>query len=551
VRLLRPAAAALLAAFIAACTQAPESASPGPSPTSSSTTGAPTPSAAAGDTEPDPSESQEEQAPGGDDDVLSVAIAAPQTLDPMTMSDPASTLVARQLFEGLTRWDQSKETVRRAAAKSWRAMNGGRRFIFTLRKGMTFHDGTRVDAADFKFAFDRIARRENASAIAFLLEDVAGFDRFNGRGRGSGLRGVKARNRTTLVISLSRPNYNLPAILTHPALVPLPDSGRRPARRPVGNGPFRMPRPWEPGSDLVLDTFDDFYREPRLDGIRFRVYEDPALAWIPFTNGEIHVAEVPVGRYADAAGEYGAEPVPLLSSYYFGLNLESRALKSLRIRRAVTFAIDPARIRDQIYKGAMRSARGIVPAGMPGARGNACKSFCTHAPARAKRLMRRVPKRARDLFLEFTHGSPHQRVAERVARDLESVRFDVAIRGMSLRRYVRVLTRGAAGLFRLGWIAEYPSPGAVLDPLFRSTSPNNYTGFDSRRVDTLLSRARAEARDRVRARLYRRAERAILRAAPIVPIGSFVARWAVQPNVAGVEFDVMGGFDAAPVSIDG
>lgn len=549
-RLLRPAAAALFAAFIAACTQAPESASPRPAPTSSPTTGAQTPSAA-GDTEPDPSESPEDQAPGENDDVLNIAVAAPQTLDPMTMSDPASTLVVRQLFEGLTRWDQSSETVRRAAAKSWRATNGGRRFIFTLRRGMTFHDGTRVDAADFKFAFDRIARRENASAIAFLLEDVAGFNRFNGRGRGSGLRGVKARNRTTLVISLSRPNYNLPAILTHPALVPLPDGGRLPARRPIGNGPFRMTRPWEPGSDLVLDAFDDFYGKPRLDGIRFRVYADPASSWIQFTNDENHVAEVPVGRYADAAGEYGAEPVPILSSYYFGLNLERRALKSLRIRRAVTFAIDRAGIRDQIYKGAMRSARGIVPAGMPGAGGNACKTFCTHAPARAKRLMRRVPKRARDLLLEFTRGSPHERVAQRVARDLERVRFDVAVRGMSLRRYVRVLTRGAAGLFRLGWIAEYPSPGAVLDPLFRSTSPDNYTGFDSRRVDTLLSRARAEARDRVRARLYRRAERAILRAAPIVPIGSFVARWAVQPNVAGVEFDVMGGFDAAPVSIDG
>src|SRR5919106_1896980 len=79
-----------------------------------------------------------------DADVLDVAISEPATLDPMRIQDPGSVLVARQLYEGLTRWDPTLEEVTPAAAQAWRVEDGGRTFVFRLRRGMTFHDGTPV-----------------------------------------------------------------------------------------------------------------------------------------------------------------------------------------------------------------------------------------------------------------------------------------------------------------------------------------------------------------------------------------------------------------------
>src|SRR5918992_2921707 len=87
-----------------------------------------------------------------DDAVLNVAVPEPSTLDPMRLRDPGSVLVARQLYEGLTRWDPARERVRPAAAESWRVAGGGRTFRFKLREGMTFHDGSPVRSKDFKFA---------------------------------------------------------------------------------------------------------------------------------------------------------------------------------------------------------------------------------------------------------------------------------------------------------------------------------------------------------------------------------------------------------------
>jgi oligopeptide transport system substrate-binding protein len=184
------------------------------------------------------------------DEVLDVAITEPSTLDPMRIQDPGSVLVARQLFESLTAWDQATEEVVPAAAESWDISDGGRRFTFTLRQGMTFHDGTPVTSRDFAFAFDRIAARRNASQLAYTLDRVDGFTEVNQTGDSRSLRGIRTPDDLTLVIQLSEPFMEFPALLTHPGLVPLPEAAVEDEEEflatPIGNGPFQMAEPWAP-----------------------------------------------------------------------------------------------------------------------------------------------------------------------------------------------------------------------------------------------------------------------------------------------------------------
>ena len=490
---------------------------------------------------------------GDDADILRVAITEPSTLDPMRIQDPGSLLIARQLFEGLTRWDPEAHEVIPAAAREWEVSRGGRRFVFTLRAGMTFHDGTPVTAADFKFAFDRIARRRSASDLAYTLERVRGFTATNQLRTARTLRGVRVRNDSTLVIDLAEPFHDFPAVLTHPGLVPL----RRPLVRdldeflsaPVGNGPFMMAAPWEPGSEIVLEPHDDHRDPPALDGIRFVPYRDAAEAWGPFRNEELDVAEVPVGQIEVAAEDYGESGfTSLLAGYYLGFNLDARPFRNERVRRAVAFAIDRESIAEDVYKGSMLPPRGIVPRGMPGFEDGLCP-VCTYDPDRAGRLVRGLPRRARRITLEYTRGRPHGEVARAVKSALEDAGFRVEIRGFGFSRYLRRLRTGRSGFFRLGWIAEFPSPDVFLSSLFASDAADNHTGFSSPRVDRLLARAHRTRDPQSRLRLYRRAERAVMRRVPVVPIGSFEIHWASQPWVQGMVFDVMGGFDARGVSL--
>ena len=546
-----------LAVLVAACTSAAE---PEPAPGGSATRSP--------EAEPDPeSESTapegtpiEEEDPAeefaADATVLTVAIPEPSTLDPMRIKDPGSTLIARQLYEGLTKWDPEQEAVVPAAAESWTASNGGRTFTFTLRSGMTFHDGTPVTSADFRFAFERIALRRNASDLAYTLDRVRGFLQANQLGGRKKLSGISAPNKKTLIIRLSEPYYDFPAVLTHPGLVPLQKDSVEDLDEflasPVGNGPFKMAREWSPGEAIVLEAFAESpFGEPELDGIAFEPVVDAAQSWLAFDRGDIDVAEVPIGQFSYAAGKYGEEGYrPFLAGYYYGLNMRSGALSRRRAREAINLAIDREAIAQDIYQGSMAPPRGIVPAGMPGFDNNLCASACTHQPSKARRLVRRLPRGGRNLSLEYTEGSPHRQVARAVKQDLQRAGFRVAVKGYSFRRFLQRLTAGRGGVYRLGWIAEYPAPDVFLTSLFDSASPDNHSGFDSAKVDVMLDRAHRQTDPHRRLQLYRKAERAIMKRTPVVPIGTFMTHWAAQSNVAGIQFDVIGGFDAAEVSVE-
>jgi len=90
-----------------------------------------------------------------------------------------------------------------------------------------------------------------------------------------------------------------------------------------------------------------------------------------------------------------------------------------------------------------------------------------------------------------------------------------------------------------------------LSALFDSDSPDNHMGFASQRVKSLLARARRESDEAARLQLYQRIEELVLKRVPLVPMGSFRMFWAAATRVQGVAFDVLGGFDAALISLDG
>lgn len=519
-------------------------------------------SGAASSTEPPPASSQPPRpaaspaALAGDDGarVLSVAMNDPSTLDPMRISDPGSLLIARQLFEGLTRWDPEKEEVAPAAASSWKVQDGGTRYVFQLRDGMTFHNGTPVTSQDFKFAFDRIALRENTSDLAYTLGRVKGFSATNQLGTTGGLGGVTAPDDSTLVIELTEPFEEFPAVLTHPGLVPLPSVEVADLdgflSEPVGNGPFRLAQPWSPGSQVVLDSFEDFYDPPDIDGMRMIPFPDSAVSWIRFLNEDIDVAEVPAGEIDAAKDDYGDRGFkPLLATYNFGMDLRSPQLQSYRLRMAISQAIDREAIAREVFEGLLLPPRGVVPQGMPGFSANVCFSLCRYRPRAAGRVVAELPEQSRRVELEYTQGQPHRRVARAVKRDLEAVGLDVSVRAFPFPQYLRLLRAGDQNVYRLGWIAEYPSPDAFLDPLFAAGSPDNHSGFDSSFVDDLLREAQSEPSAARRLRLYRGVEKRVIAQAPIAPIGTFATYWAAQPRVSDIGFDVMGGFDGQFVTL--
>ena len=489
------------------------------------------------------------------DEVLTVAVQEPSTLDPMRLQDPGGVLIARQLFEGLTSWDPVEEQVIPAAAESWDISDGGRTFTFTLRQGMTFHDGTPVTSKDFAFAFDRIAAKSNASDLAYTLEDIRGFIEVNQLGNARHLSGVRTPDAQTLVIELTDPFYEFLVVLTHPSLVPVPASVSTNEdsflTTPVGNGPFHIAQSWSPGDPVLLKAFLGFYDTPEIDGIRFLSYPDAAASWLPFINGDIDIAEVPAGEIAAAREAYGEQGFkPFLATYAFGFNVRSPELDNIRVRRAINMAIDRETIVQTVYRGSMTLPRGIVPEGTPGFQEDICVGVCEFDADRARRIVDGLRSKDRKITLDFSGAQPHPRIARQVKQDMAAVGFAVSVRSFPFPKYLKHLRAKDHSAYRLGWLAEYPTADAFLTPLFGAESTDNHSGFSSSKVDALLARARATASSDKRVQLYIEAEKAIMATVPIAPVGSFLAHWAAQTRVQGFVFDQMGGFDALGIDLD-
>ena len=301
---------------------------------------------------------------------------------------------------------------------------------------------------------------------------------------------------------------------------------------------------------MLLKAFIGFYDTPELDGIRFLTYPDAAASWLPFTNGDIDIAEVPAGEVEAAREKYGdAGFRPFLATYSFGLNIKSPQLDDIRVRRAINKAIDRPTIVQTVYRGTMEPPRGILPTGMPGFLENICVGTCEFDPDGAARLVAGLKRRDRALTLAFSGDQPHPQVARMVRSNLE----DAAVLGEDPPLSLPPLSQAFAIEGPLDVPARLdsgvPAPDAYLTPLFGSRSPDNHSGLTSERVDSLLERARATPSDGKRIQLYVQAEKAIMELLPLAPIGSFVTHWAAQPDVEGFVFDQLGGFDVVGISI--
>lgn len=140
-------------------------------------------------------------------------------------------------------------------------------------------------------------------------------------------------------------------------------------------------------------------------------------------------------------------------------------------------------------------------------------------------------------------GATNERIAARVQADIERwLEVDVTTRTAEPVAFVDQLRAGEIQLFRLGWQADYASPGAVLQPLFRTDAigRDNLTRFSDPDVDALLDEARSTTNTRARNNVYARAEERILELAPVAPVFFYRQNRVVADTVEDLRIDALG-----------
>ena len=392
-----------------------------------------------------------------------------------------------------------------------------------------------------------MASPSTASSASDLLESVTGYAAV-ATGVATELSGVSAEAPDLVRVRLDRPQSTLPSMLGSPTLGVVPReaveaAGVPFAERPVGSGPFRLLS--RDAQRLVLRPADP--ARAYVDEVEVMLFANEGASYDAFASGPLDWSVVPPGRATSAMGRELVQPYA--AELFYGFNLRNPKYADVRFREAIVRAIDRDGIARRIYAGALQARTGFIVEGIPGYVDDPCGERCRLNRVRSRALLAEAfPDGVYpEVVLDHEDEPTQAAVAGDIRTELRGVGISVITRATSAAAYSALLASGQQEVFRLGWIAAYPEADAILGPLFESTSTSNLTGLRLPAVDASLAAALASADPAARVEHFRAAERAVLDAVPVIPLGHFETRTALKPRVRSLEAGVMGTFDATAV----
>jgi oligopeptide transport system substrate-binding protein len=497
-------------------------------------------------------------------DTLSIAIASePATLSPQAATDDTSALIAQQLYEGLFNLRGDGSTVP-AGALSYKASGDGKVYTVTLRAEAKWSDGRPVTAQHFVDGICRALEPATGNSYYYLLTDIAritGAKAFaSGNTADCKKVGVKAVDERTLQFSLEQPASFFPKLLSMQIFFPARvDITRTVAGGLVNNGPYTLAER-VPGERIALRANPTYWNPEQVGPKRleFRVVPDLADQFALYKQGELAVAEFPSESTALVSGDPNlAKELRVLvrpGVSYLGLNTQVGPTKNAAFRKAIASAIDRKKLVEEVLKQRWHMpAQSVVPPDIPGSQAKDPNAGLPYNLEAARKFLAEAgygpDKPVPPVEFWINREGNNETLFRAVADMLEKAGIPVRLNtsrwpiyrealeacGSKLKRAEAPPAECDFGIYRMGWVMDYADPSALLDIVFNPKSAFQYTGWQSKKYEDLMTQALAEQNEARRLDLYRAAEKVLLNEeAVVVPLQYYDRTLLVKD---GVTFD--------------
>jgi len=438
--------------------------------------------------------------------------AEPESLDPLRITGIVELDVHHALFEGLTVNDPRTAKGVPGLAQGWHVSPDGRTFTFRLRKAV-WSDGTPITAQTVVDSWFRTLDPQVSSECTWLMYDsLVGAKAYHaGRGRKEDV-GIKAIDAQTVRATFVAPMPYVPDLLTHWiwAVVPVHailkhgDAWTKPGNF-VGNGPFVL-QEWKPQERLVVVKNEKYWdaAHVRLRSITFLPLEDMGAGFEKFKAGEIDWQPgVDATRLDEVRARKDYHCCPAKNIQYYIFNVTRKPFDDVRVRKALSMALDRGMLVAQVLKGDQVPTAGFVPGfgAYRTAKGNGFD------PVQARKLLAEGGYPGGKAFprcqVIYNTNPNHRRVAEWAKQQWKAI-LGIDVDAVSLDWEALCTVRQKTHDFliaRAGWAADFPDPVNYLGELLRTGSPNNDGLYSNPRADALLDKANrmplGPARDQV------------------------------------------------------
>jgi peptide/nickel transport system substrate-binding protein len=476
----------------------------------------------------------------------------PESLDPAKASSERSIRVTWLVCDALVNVSRDGQGLEPGLAESWTTTPDGLRTVARLRRGVTFHDGTPLDAAAVKASFEREFRPDHelytadpnnakAQLLSQLIEDI------------------QAPDPLTVAFTLKYPGLHYLSQIEVVSPTAAARLGREFGRSPVCSGPFRF-ESWAPDR-IVLSANDRYWAgRPKIDRVVFRIIPETRAVVEALFKGEVDfVATLPEPLLFERLREnprVRLVPVSGLNINYLGFYTDRAPFDNSSVRRAVAHAINVPRLVLFLARGASTAARGPLPPAMKGYDAAAAQPL--HDPQLARDLLAKAGAAA-GLTVSLVHNSAMTLAGElagAIQSDLRRVGINVQLLGKPSWRDLVSAARAREGdMFLYNWHVRAPYPERLLVPLFhsRSVGTTNLTRYRNTVVDRLLDEALQLAEGPRRVAAYSQVQRLIVDDLPAVflyhatRMAAFSDRiQALELNLGSLPHDKLTRVDLAP-----
>ena len=461
----------------------------------------------------------------------------PPTLDPVAALDSRVDNPVINLYSALVQYAPGTTDLRHDLAASYEVSPDNRRYIFTLRDDVVFHDRSPVGAADVKYAVDRMLALK--IGVWAYLTPVSGAE-------------VLDTHRVALDLFAPFPGLlgaltrlyigNATAIREHEFNG---DFGQRWLQaNDAGSGPYRLVS-FQPGQQFTLERFPEYHggwAGEHIESAVFRVIREEAARRIALVNGD---ADWIYLSSADTLEALSTEPGiqvnrdPTLNQLYIGMNTRSEHLSDPRVRRALALAYDYEGHIKYLMRGNAELAYGVLPARAECASPDAPRSRMNLAEA--KRLIAEVGIQPGEveLTMAFEGTTGETPIFEIMRAGAEQLGIRVSAVDIEWDAKVEnyALPETSTDLGTIWLFAPGPEAHHYLYTLVHSPQAggggNNFAWYQNPTMDALLDEAAEELDPDRRCELYREVETLWLADTPFAIGVTMVGLSAQRDNLKG------------------
>ena len=495
----------------------------------------------------------------------------PETLDPALNAavDGGNTLIT--IEEPLLIIDENNE-VQPGQAESYEVSDDGLTWTFHMRDGLKWSDGSDLTAADFEYSFKRLASPDTAAPYAeTVVGMIDGYQDAIGNPDEDGntttdpdwdaLNVHASEDGKTLTVQLSYPCSYFDKLASFVATSPVQqatveangDSWCTEPDTYVCNGPYMITE-WTPSERIVLSK-NPYYvggwdsSKIVSDTITLLLLEDSSASYAAYNSGEAQLVkdvptdEIPSLTRVEDGGDFYLDEI--MGTYYISLNDQEEPFTDVRVRKALSLAIDRDYVANTIMQGIYTPAAALVGPGIVDENGYFMDNANGGEPyisddyeanlEEAKSLLAEAGYPDGEGFPTITYSANdsgyHIPVAEYLQQAWGELGITMNIDKVEWSSFIPMRRAGDYDISRNGWSMDYNDPSNMLE-LFTTNNGNNDGKYANPEFDQVIEDSRVADKTTHFEKLHE-AEDILMNDAACIPVAYYNDFWLQSPSLKG------------------